>query len=133
MSIPTSQFIPPATSPLGIHTFVLYICVSISALQIRLSDAFFKIPHKSNVIHLLFFLTYFTLIFSRSIHVSANGTTSFLFVGWVIEWLQFKRLPISNVGKKMEHLKLLDETDENGMTTLRKDLEIPHNTIYTLI
>ena len=33
----------------------------------------------------------------------------------------------------MEHLKLLDETDENGMTTLRKDLEIPHNTTYALV
>ena len=39
MSIPTSQFIPPPPppapplSPLGVHTFVLYICVSISALQ----------------------------------------------------------------------------------------------------
>ena len=37
-SIPISQFItppppPPAASPLGVHTFVLYICVSISALQ----------------------------------------------------------------------------------------------------
>ena len=33
MSIPISQFIPPPLSPLGVHTFVLYICVSISALQ----------------------------------------------------------------------------------------------------
>ena len=39
MSIPISQFIPPPPppppplSPLGVHTFVLYICVSISALQ----------------------------------------------------------------------------------------------------
>ena len=32
MSIPVSQFIPP-DFPLGIHTFVLYACVSISALQ----------------------------------------------------------------------------------------------------
>ena len=39
MSIPISQIIPPPPppapplSPLGVHTFVLYICVSISALQ----------------------------------------------------------------------------------------------------
>ena len=37
MSIPISQFIPLPThtllSPLGVHTFVLYICVSISAMQ----------------------------------------------------------------------------------------------------
>ena len=36
MSIPISQFIPPLPTPfLGIHTFFLYICVSVSALQIR--------------------------------------------------------------------------------------------------
>ena len=40
MSIPITQFItppppppPPAAFPLGVHTFVLYISVSISALQ----------------------------------------------------------------------------------------------------
>ena len=35
VSIPISQFIPPPPplSPLGVHTIVLYICVSISALQ----------------------------------------------------------------------------------------------------
>ena len=36
MSIPISQFLPPPPpplSPLGVHTFVLYICVSISVLQ----------------------------------------------------------------------------------------------------
>ena len=33
VSIPVSQFIPPALSPLGIHTFALYLCVSISAFQ----------------------------------------------------------------------------------------------------
>ena len=40
MSIPISQFIPPPFS-LGIHTFVLYFCVSISALQIRSSIPLF--------------------------------------------------------------------------------------------
>ena len=47
MSIPISQFItpPPHTPPplpqLGVHTFVLYICVSISALQTGSSVPFF--------------------------------------------------------------------------------------------
>ena len=27
MSIPISQFIPPSLSPLGVHTFVLYVCL----------------------------------------------------------------------------------------------------------
>ena len=53
-SISISQFILP--SPLlGIHTFVPYICVSISALQISSSVSFFQIPHISDVIQYLFF------------------------------------------------------------------------------
>ena len=36
MSIPISQFLQ-SPFPLGIQTFVLYICVSISALQMRSS------------------------------------------------------------------------------------------------
>ena len=35
VSITTSQFLPPHPFPLDIHTFVLYIYVSISALQIK--------------------------------------------------------------------------------------------------
>ena len=31
--------------PLGVHTFVLYICVSISALLISSSVPFFQVPH----------------------------------------------------------------------------------------
>ena len=41
MTIPISQFTPHLFSPLGIHTFILYICVSISVLQIRPSIPFF--------------------------------------------------------------------------------------------
>ena len=57
MSIPISQFIPPPPaplplSPLSVHTFVLYICVSISALQTGSS-----VPTKSPLSCLcLFFL-----------------------------------------------------------------------------
>ena len=47
---------PHPISPLGVHTFVLYICVSISALQIRLSIPFFQIPHICVNIRYLFFL-----------------------------------------------------------------------------
>ena len=39
--IPISQFLPPPPSSLDIHTFVLYICVSIPAVQIGLSIPFF--------------------------------------------------------------------------------------------
>ena len=46
MSVPISQFIPPPPtssplSPLGVHMFVLYIGVSISALQTGSSVPFF--------------------------------------------------------------------------------------------
>ena len=44
MSIPISQLIlpppPPPLSPLGVYTFFLYICVSISALQTSSSVPF---------------------------------------------------------------------------------------------
>ena len=40
MSTPVSQVTPPCLSPLGVHTLVLYIWVSISALQIGLSVPF---------------------------------------------------------------------------------------------
>ena len=33
MSVPIPQFIPPSSSPLGVHTFVLYICVSVSTVH----------------------------------------------------------------------------------------------------
>ena len=41
MSIPVSQFILHFSSLLGIHTFILYIFVSISALSINSSVPFF--------------------------------------------------------------------------------------------
>ena len=50
MSIATSQLILSPTSPFIVHMFVLYICVSMSALQIILSIAFFWIPHLSDII-----------------------------------------------------------------------------------
>ena len=45
----------PLLSPLGVHTFVLYICVSISALQTGSSVPFFQIPHICVNVRYLFF------------------------------------------------------------------------------
>ena len=79
MSIPISEFItppnPPPHSPLGVHTFVLYICVSISALQTGSSVPFFWVPHICVNIQYLFFsfwLTSLCMTVSRSVHVSTN-------------------------------------------------------------
>ena len=41
VSSPISQFVPPPLSHFGIHTFVLYVCVSVSALQIGSPEQFF--------------------------------------------------------------------------------------------
>ena len=46
---------PILPSPLGLHTFVLYICYSISALQISSSVLFSQIPCISNVLQYLLF------------------------------------------------------------------------------
>ena len=59
MSIPIYQFIPTPPplllSPLGVHTFLLYICVSISAPQTGSSLPFFYVPHICVNIQYLFF------------------------------------------------------------------------------
>ena len=46
----------PTPRPLGVHIFVFYVCVSISALQIRSSIPFFQIPH---ICINVYFLTHF--------------------------------------------------------------------------
>ena len=44
-NLPIHHTTPTLLSPLGVHTFVLYICVSISALQTGSPVPFFQIPH----------------------------------------------------------------------------------------
>ena len=50
MSIPIFQSLPHPLFPLGAHTFMLYICISISVLQIRLF-----IPLISHFVRFCFF------------------------------------------------------------------------------
>ena len=60
MAVPVSQFIPPHPAPpLCVHTFVLYVCVSISALQIAHLYHFSRF-HISNIIWYLFFFFWLT-------------------------------------------------------------------------
>ena len=73
----------PAFRHLDVHTFVLYVCVFISALQIRSFIPFFQIPHiRVNIQYLLFsfWLTSLCMTVSRSIQVSTNDPISFIFV-----------------------------------------------------
>ena len=74
---------PPRLSPLGVHTFVLYTSVSVSALQTGSS-----VPFSSFHIYVLIYGIYFSLsdltslcmTVSRSIHISTNDPISFLFM-----------------------------------------------------
>ena len=60
---------PTASFPLGIHRFVHYVCVSISALQTRSSLPFSQNPHiHINIQYVFLFLTYFTLYDSLQVH-----------------------------------------------------------------
>lgn len=59
MLIPISQFIPAPFSPLSGHACVLYIFVSLSALQIGSSTLFFYIL--CTCVNVFVFLTSFTL------------------------------------------------------------------------
>ena len=81
VSIPISRFLPPS-SPSFLHMFVVHMCVSISALQISSSRPFFYILHACVDVQYLsfsFWLTSLCVTVSRFIHISANGTISFLF------------------------------------------------------
>ena len=62
VSAPVSQFLPPSSFPLGVHTFILYFCVSISALQIRSFIPFFQIPHTCISIQFFFSLLHLTFL-----------------------------------------------------------------------
>ena len=62
MSIPISQYIPPPPLPpplsaLGDHTVVLYVCVSISALQTCSPVPFFQVPHICIIYNICFSLS----------------------------------------------------------------------------
>ena len=58
---PQSPNSPPPLIPLGIHLFDLYVCVTISVLQMKSPTPFFYIPHMCVNIWYFLFLTYFIL------------------------------------------------------------------------
>ena len=67
--------------------FVLYLCVSISALQIDSLVPVLEIPHICVNIQYLFFsfwLTSLCMTCPRSGYISANGFTPFFFDGWIV-------------------------------------------------
>ena len=100
MSIPISQFIPPNPPfPLGIHTFVFSVYVAISALQIRLSVPFSRVPFYALIYDICFSLS--DLL--HSVIVASKCLCIFVLF-WVVEmarnivlqchlvWLSAKRL-----------------------------------------
>ena len=83
VSVNPKLLIYPSLLNFGNHTFVFYVCGSVSVLQISSYVSFFQIPHISDIIMIYVFLclTYFTQYDNlQSIHVAANGTISFLFM-----------------------------------------------------
>ena len=69
MSIPISQFIPPPHPPLSVHTFILFICVSILALQIGS-----PVPHFLDFTYTDYYI-YFSLS-DLNYYVSLDPSTS---------------------------------------------------------
>ena len=82
MSIPISQFIPSPLSPLGVCTFVLYICVSISALQTSSSVSFFQISDFT----LFFFLKEIGVYFFIYLFIFGCVGSSLLRAGFLQLW-----------------------------------------------
>ena len=81
--VPNSS-LPPSPPSLG-PMFVLYLCVSISALQIDSLVPVLEIPHICVNIQYLFFyfwLTSLCMTCPRSGYISANGFTPFFSDGW---------------------------------------------------
>ena len=59
----------PDSSPLDVHMFVLYVCVSVSILQIRLSIPFFKILFLDINIYLLISVQFICSVVSDSLQL----------------------------------------------------------------
>ena len=85
MLIPISHSSHPSFPP-SVHTFVLYVCISISALQTSSSIPFFQITHMYANTQYLFFsfwLTSLCMTVPKSTHISTNGTISFLWLSTI--------------------------------------------------
>ena len=64
-----------------VYTFVLYVCVSISGLQIKSSIPFISVPHicvNRQYLCFSFWLTSLCMTLSRSIHGTSNDPILFL-------------------------------------------------------
>ena len=78
---------PTLSFPCCVCKSVLYVCISIAALQIDSSILFFYIPYICINIQCLFFsfwLTSLCMIGSRFIHLIRTDSSVFLFHDWVI-------------------------------------------------
>ena len=88
MSNLISQFIPPSHSPC-VRTSVLYVCVSVPALELG-SSVLFSIFHIHALIYNIcfssFWLPSLCMTDSRSINISTNDPTSFLCPALLFWW-----------------------------------------------
>ena len=77
----TTTTTTPRLSPLGVHTFVLYICVSISPQKLVHLYHFSRFHINALIYDFCFSLSdLLCMTVSRSIHVSTNDSISFLFM-----------------------------------------------------
>ena len=86
---PATQLISRSLLPLAVHVFVLCICVSISALQLRSPIPFFQIPHTSiNVWCLLFSFWLTSLCDNLQVHPHLYKWPNFLAFLWLsnVHW-----------------------------------------------
>jgi len=89
-SIPISQFIPPLFSLLGLHTFVLYLCLYFCFANRFICTIFLDSTHSVNKQYLFFSFGRSPLCKtgSRSIQVSTNGTLcSFVWLSNVLLYI----------------------------------------------
>ena len=90
---------------LGVHKFVLYVCVcSYFANKVMCTIFLDSTDECSYTVFVFLFLTYFTLMsVSRSLHISANGTISFLFPLFFLTLSYFFKLSLCLTSSSLVH------------------------------
>ena len=119
MLTPNSQFIPPTPPfPFGNHKFVFYVCESICYFVNKfICIIFLDSTCKRYHIFVFVWLTAFSMIISRSIHVAASGFISF--------FLWFKEADLGSTERMVQELNLLRTTTLLGVVGIQCKLLQP--------